>query len=124
MRFPVRADTEKSLLERMKECGLTESDICETFIHTSGPGGQKVNKSAVGVQLRHIPTGITVKCGKTRRQAMNRFFARRQLCEQIEKMKTAGTGSSPADERAAKIRKQKQRRKRRSVSQVSAAAER
>ena len=116
MKFPVRSDTAERLIERMEKCGLAEADIKESFIHTSGPGGQKVNKSAVGVQLHHIPTGIVVKCGKTRHQAMNRFFARRQLCEQLEKQKTGDEHLSPAEEKADKIRKQKQRRKRRSSS--------
>jgi ribosome-associated protein len=31
---------------------IEESEIQETFIHASGPGGQNVNKVATGVQLR------------------------------------------------------------------------
>ncbi|WP_222566351.1 peptide chain release factor family protein [Limihaloglobus sulfuriphilus] len=101
----------------MQKCGLKEPDIEESFTHSGGPGGQKVNKTATAVQLRHIPTGVTVKCSRTRRQAMNRFFARRQLCEQLERLNSDTTQElTPAEKRTRKIRKQKQRRKRRSPS--------
>jgi peptide chain release factor len=117
MKFPVRQDTAEALKERMKKCGLKEADIEESFTHSSGPGGQKVNKTATAVQLRHIPTGVTVKCSKTRQQAMNRFFARRQLCEQLERLNSCYTQElTPAEKRAEKTRKQKRRRKRRSSS--------
>ena len=31
---------------------IDESEITEKFVHSSGPGGQKVNKTATAVQLR------------------------------------------------------------------------
>jgi peptide chain release factor len=117
MKFPVRQDTAEALKERMKKCGLKEADIEESFTHSNGPGGQNVNKTSTAVQLRHIPTGITVKCSRTRRQAMNRFFARRQLCEQLELLNSSQSNDlTPTEKKAQKIRKQKQRRKRRSSS--------
>lgn len=41
---------------------LKDGDLEETFIHGWGPGGQAINKTANCVRLKHIPTGITVKC--------------------------------------------------------------
>jgi hypothetical protein len=49
---------------------------------------------------------------KARTQAMNRFYARRRLCELLEEQ-TLGH-ESPTQKQYEKIRKQKQRRKRRS----------
>ena len=35
-----------------------ESDLEESFIHGSGPGGQAVNKAYNCVLLKHVPTGM------------------------------------------------------------------
>ena len=40
---------------------LHESELEESFIKGSGPGGQSVNKTSNCVQLKHLPTGIVVK---------------------------------------------------------------
>lgn len=36
---------------------LVEHEIVEIFARGSGPGGQKLNKTANRVQIKHIPTG-------------------------------------------------------------------
>jgi hypothetical protein len=61
-----------------------ENDITETFIRGSGNGGQKVNKTSNCVQLRHVPSGIVVKCHATRSLQQNRKIARKRLQEQLE----------------------------------------
>jgi len=68
----------------MSQLGVKESDIIESFIRAQGPGGQKVNKSSVCVYLKHIPTGIEVKCQTERSQALNRIIAREILLRKIE----------------------------------------
>ncbi|KAF2359482.1 Peptide chain release factor class I/class II, partial [Trinorchestia longiramus] len=55
---------------------VKEEDIEEKFIRGWGPGGQSINKTSSAVYLRHIPTGITVKCQKHRAQHQNRKEAR------------------------------------------------
>jgi peptide chain release factor len=102
----------RSLEERMKELGIDERDIEEKFIRSQGRGGQKVNKSSTCVYLKHVPTGIEVKCQKARTQAMNRFFARRLLTEKIDEH--VHGKSSVSISKIDRIRKQKQRRIRRS----------
>lgn len=69
----------------MKAMGIRESDFQESFICSSGPGGQKVNKRATCVYLVHRPTGLSVKCQKERSQLLNRFLAKRTLLDKIEK---------------------------------------
>ena len=68
----------------MEGLGIQESDIVERFIRSSGHGGQNVNKVSTCVYLKHLPTGIEVKCQQERYQAANRFFARRLLVQKIE----------------------------------------
>jgi protein subunit release factor B len=101
----------------MKELGIEERDIEEKFIRAQGRGGQKVNKSSSCVYLKHVPTGIEVKCQKARTQAMNRFFARRILTEKVDEF-IHGKGST-LSEKIDKIRKQKQKRAKRAREKAS-----
>ncbi len=111
-KFGVSPEKEEELRVRMASAGVSESDLEEQFIRGSGPGGQKVNKTSSCVLLRHGPSGIEVKMQRARSQALNRFYARRRLCELIEEQ-TLGEESLEARARE-KIRKQKARRRRRS----------
>ncbi|MDR4503232.1 MAG: peptide chain release factor-like protein [Candidatus Scalindua sp.] len=109
--FSVSPKKEQALLERMKQLHVREDDIEEKFISSSGPGGQKVNKSSTCVQLRHIPTGLTVKYQRERSQSLNRFFARRSLLDEIER-KENGTVTAEQS-RIEKIRRNKRKRAKR-----------
>lgn len=109
--FGVTPAKEAELLRRMEACGLREADLEERFVTSGGPGGQKVNRSATCVQLRHAPSGLEVKMQEARSQGLNRFYARRRLCELVENQRL-GTQSPEALERD-RIRKQKARRRRR-----------
>ncbi len=112
--FPVSMDKESQLLQRMARLGIAESDLRETFIRGGGPGGQKTNKTSSTVCLRHLPTGIEVRCARERSQSMNRFFARRELCDKIAE-KIHGEKTKKEQERE-KIRRQKRRRSRRQTA--------
>src|SRR5882672_10734116 len=76
--------TQDRLAEKMERLGIHEADLVEKFILGSGSGGQKINKTSSCVYLKHIPTGIEVKCQRDRSRTMNRFLARRELCEKLE----------------------------------------
>lgn len=109
--FGVTERKAAELEQRMAGCKLYEKDIEEKFVRSSGPGGQKVNKSSTCVHLTHRPSGLTVKMQKSRTQKLNRYYARKQLCEMLEN-KILGK-ESPEAKRLNKIRKQKDRRRRR-----------
>ncbi|XP_076007185.1 mitochondrial translation release factor in rescue [Genypterus blacodes] len=55
---------------------LNEEELEEQFVRGSGPGGQATNKTSNCVVLKHIPTGIVVKCHQTRSVDINRRRAR------------------------------------------------
>ena len=109
-KFGVTPQKVTELLARMAACGLVEGDLEERHVRSGGPGGQHVNRSATCVYLKHRPTGLEVKMQETRSQALNRFYARRRMCELIE---AAAGGTTRADVERDKVRKQKARRKRR-----------
>jgi peptide chain release factor len=114
----VGADKEKALSERMERLGIRESDLVEKFIRSGGHGGQNVNKVATCVYLKHLPTGVEVKCQQERSQALNRFFARRILTDKIEAMVLGR--QSEEQQRIAKIRRQKRKRSKRAKEKMLA----
>ena len=105
----VSKEKKEALSSRMEELGINEHDLIEKFILGSGKGGQKVNKTASCVYLKHTPTRLEVKCQKDRSRDLNRFLARRELCDKI--------ASSLKDKKTKKLREQhkiKRQKKRRS----------
>ena len=112
--FPVHPDKEATLLRRMAALGIAEADLQEWFIRGGGPGGQKTNKTSSTVCLRHKPTGLEVRCAQERSQSLNRFLARRELCDKIAG-KLHGEKSKRQQE-IEKIRRQKRRRSRRQTA--------
>jgi protein subunit release factor B len=109
---------DETLQEKMRALGISESDIEESFVRSSGAGGQHVNKTSTCVFLLHRPTGLSVKCQQDRSQAVNRFLARRLLVEKIEHQITGA--KTAAQQLAEKIRRQKRRRSRRAKNKMLA----
>jgi protein subunit release factor B len=109
--FSISPEKVDELARRMASLGIREGDLVEQFIKGSGAGGQKVNKTSSCVQLLHRPSGIEVKCQRERSQAMNRFLARRELCDKLEE-RVKGAASARQQE-IEKIRRQKRRKSRR-----------
>ncbi|HEX7230353.1 MAG TPA: peptide chain release factor-like protein [Candidatus Binatia bacterium] len=110
-RFPVSAEKERQLIEHMAALDVREEDIEEQFVRSSGAGGQNVNKVSSCVLLHHRPSGVRVRCQRERSQGLNRFLARRILLEKIESLRRGAT--LEAEQRIAKIRRQKRKRSRR-----------
>jgi len=109
--FPVSTEKEGQLAQRMAALDVREADIEETFVRSSGHGGQNVNKTSTCVMLLHRPTGVQVKCQATRQQGLNRFLARRLLLDKIEALKNGFVAAERS--RIEKIRRQKRKRSRR-----------
>lgn len=101
-----------ALEQRMAALGIYREDLLEKFVRGSGAGGQKINKTSNCVFLKHIPTGIAIKCQIDRSREMNRFLARRELCDQFDAI--ANGKASAKTQAIEKLRRQKRRRSRRS----------
>ncbi|MBP7216294.1 MAG: peptide chain release factor-like protein [Candidatus Omnitrophica bacterium] len=118
----VNVAKEKSLQEIMARLGVREEDIVERFIRAQGPGGQNVNKVSTCVHVRHLPTGIEVKCQQERSQAQNRYRARQLLLKKIENAILGKLSSE--QQRIEKIRRQKRKRSRRAKLKILASKRR
>lgn len=114
--MPVSAEKDRALSARMQELGVSEDDFVETFVRSSGPGGQKVNKTSSCVHLLHKPTGLFVKCQRERSQALNRHLARRLLLDKIERQ-LKGFVEEEKD-KIEKLRRQKRKRSRRAKEKM------
>ena len=60
---------------------ISENDLKIDVFHSSGAGGQNVNKVETAVRITHLPTGITVTCQDERSQLKNK----KRALETIEK---------------------------------------
>jgi protein subunit release factor B len=108
---PVAAKKLDALRERIARLGIDLPLVDESFIRSSGPGGQKANKTSSGVSLAYAPHSLRVKWTRDRSRALNRFLALRELVDEIEVLVSPET-SARLKERE-RLRKQKNRRKRR-----------
>ena len=112
----ITTEKRQALEERMTRLGIREQDLVEKFILGSGSGGQKINKTSSCVYLLHTTTEIEVKCQRERSRELNRFLARRDLCDRVE---ARILGQKSAKQQAVeKIRRQKRRRSRRQKERV------
>lgn len=101
-------DLPSQIRERLDTAGVLPGDVTEVFIRGSGPGGQKINKTASTVVLRHGPTGLEVRCQEERSQAANRARAWERFCKKLEERLRAAEGARQAV--VAKERKLKRKR--------------
>ncbi|MBM3286958.1 MAG: peptide chain release factor-like protein [Candidatus Eisenbacteria bacterium] len=66
----------RELIRLLEECEVTP-------YRSSGPGGQKKNKTESSVRVRHIPTGIVRIATESRSQSANRLRAIARIQEEL-----------------------------------------
>lgn len=90
---------------------LNEDELEEQFVRGSGPGGQATNKTSNCVVLKHIPTGIVVKCHQTRSVDINRKRAREIMREKLDISYKGEHSEVLVRKKESELRKQEKRRK-------------
>ena len=108
---PVTRKKLDALRERITRLAIDLDAVEEKFVKAQGPGGQKVNKTQSGVQLRYESLQLSVKWTRERSRALNRFLALRELVDEIEARVSPETSERVKE--AERRRKQKDRRRRR-----------
>jgi|TARA_B100001093_G_scaffold426239_1_gene420077 protein subunit release factor B len=107
---------DSDLERRMNTLGIDEADMIERFVKGNGPGGQKINKTASCVYLKHVPSGMEVKCQEERSLVLNRHCARIRLCEAFEGV--LHKRQQAAQKTSAKLRFQKRKRSSRQKAKI------
>jgi len=105
---------DEALAVRLAVLGVRPGDCREQFILGSGPGGQKINKTASTVRVTHLPTGTDVRSQAGRSRTANRLQAWTELADRLE--------ARAAAEKARKIDEtERSRRRRRQKSRAQKA---
>lgn len=100
----------------MSTLGIIEADLIEKFIVGSGKGGQKLHKTASTVYLKHLPSGLEIKCQESRSREENRYFSRIRLCEKLNAL--ISDEKTKAQQEISKLKRQKKRRSRRAKQKM------
>ena len=75
------------LRSHLTALGCDLARVEESFTHSSGAGGQNVNKVATCVQLRYAPKQLLLKMQEHRTQAANRIAAWKLLAQRLEELR-------------------------------------
>jgi len=112
--YPVSPPKVAELESRMARLGIRESDIDESFVRSSGAGGQNVNKVSTCVQLVHrraAPRSLPARA----QPGHEPLHRRRLLCDKIEEKALA---TRAGGNRLEKIRRQKRKRSKRAKERI------
>lgn len=107
---PIETNKLESIEKQLKKMGVFSDDLLEKYILGQGSGGQKINKTSSCVYLKHIPSGIEIKCQQSRSREENRYLARKMLLDKLVEAKQKLKQVKLKEE--AKVRRQTRKRSR------------
>lgn len=112
----INRDKWEKLTEWMNTLCIIDTDLIEKFIIGSGKGGQNLHKTSSTVYLKHIPSGLEIKCQESRSREDNRYFARARLCEKLQTI--ISDEKTKEQQKVEKIKRQKKRRTRKAKQKI------
>uniref|UniRef100_K9IH49 Mitochondrial translation release factor in rescue n=1 Tax=Desmodus rotundus TaxID=9430 RepID=K9IH49_DESRO len=90
---------------------LDEGELEEQFVKGHGPGGQATNKTSNCVVLKHVPSGLVVKCHQTRSVDQNRKIARKIMQEKVDIFYNGENSLAHREKREAEKKKQERKKR-------------
>jgi len=96
---------------------LIDAELEISTCRGSGAGGQHRNKTDSAVQIKHIPTGLIVRCESERSQLQNKETAKEILRSRIEELSFSKNSSERADNRKNQVGSGQRGDKRRTIRQ-------
>lgn len=82
---------------------ISDRDLEWAVCRGTGAGGQKRNKTETTVVLKHLPTGLQVRCEDTRSQQKNRVLALQLLRAKLWELKQKDQAKSRAQNRKQQV---------------------
>lgn len=94
---------------------IRDADLDVAFMRGSGSGGQHRNKTDSAVRIRHLPSGLEVRCEAERSQSRNRELAMSELRARIAEASLATSNGERAEDRRRQVGSGERSDKRRTV---------
>jgi peptide chain release factor 1 len=85
------------------DLNINPDDLKMEFFHSSGAGGQNVNKVTTAVRITHLPTGIVATCQDERSQIRNRMKTMAVLRARLLDMKRQKQSEGIDEERRIQV---------------------
>jgi protein subunit release factor B len=102
----------RELLDLLAECEVTP-------YKSSGPGGQKKNKTESSIRVRHIPTGIVKIATESRSQSANKLHALERVQAEIDRRSRKPTPRLPTRPSAGSVERRIDEKRRTGVAKRS-----